>query len=289
MDEQIETGTDPSPGEPVTGTEVSDGQPDIPDRSVEEPQPGAESTEEIGPEHKSYKEIQSSFTRKAQEAADLKRRLDEIEGKFQPYGGPDQLLEQAQKLVKDPEFTKWAESRGQNNMKDDIYSQFGINPESDPETARTVEAVMKIAESVVQQRLQQNEMEHRNELSQVKNEVAQERVRGYLDKLRKTPGYDKIDDLREDMMKASDLLAPEKRSNPTMEDLQDLYWMAARRNGMFEELQANAYQQRLQAKKSKSLDKPSPSTSGVPETNFNNIAEAFRAAKKVHGISEVKF
>lgn len=291
MDEQIDTGTGVNDGQPesVLGTEEHDGQPSLQDRSVEEPQTGAESTEEIGPEHKSYKEIQASYTKASQKAAELERRIQEYESKFTPYGGADALLQQAQQLVQDPEFTKWAESRNQNTVKDDIYTQFGIDPTQDRETANTVDAVMKIAESVVQKKLEAKDAEHRQQITQIKNEQAQERVRGYLGKLRSTPGYERIDDLREEMMKASDLLAPEKRANPSLEDLQDLYWMAARRTGMFEELQASAYQKRLESKKSKSLDKPSPSTSKAPQTNFNNLKEAFSAAKKLHGVSELKF
>ncbi len=281
MDETAAVGTTGDFGEPAeVGTIEPGGEPQQEDVSEGQPETGPEPSEEFGPEHKSYKEIQSAFSKKSEEAKALQDRISKLESQFQPLGGVEQALQSMMQLAYDPDFQKWAGSRGQEaDPKLEMYNQFGIDPETDPDTARTLDAVSQIADMRAKAQLQSMQQEVQN----MKTELAREKVTGYLSQLRQTEGFEHLDDLRETMASMSEFMAPEKRSNPSMEDIKDLYWMAASRSGKIDEYAQTAYKRQLEKKKTLSQEKPSSSTKGSPVAEVNSIMDAFNLAKQQMG------
>ncbi len=211
--------------------------------------------------HKSYKSLQSEYT-KAQTAIK----------KLEKYGGPDQLAQWADYLSNNPEFAKWAQAQQNKNV-------LGTE-EVDPDQQKALDAVRKIAESIVDQRVKDL---YNKEVAPLSETYKQQMLQSHFETMDTRYGKD-WHEMRDVMSELSESLPKSTQDRPTMDDIEDLYFKALRKTGKMEAFARKSYEKVLVEKKSKSTERPSaaPAAGAKPATS---IQEAFEMAKRAHNMS----
>lgn len=210
--------------------------------------------------HKSYKSIQKEYT-KAQET--LKR--------LEKYGGPDQLAQWADYLSSSNEFAEWVKSQQNRNVLG--------TPEVDEEQQKALDAVRKIAESIVDQRVKDL---YQKEVAPLSETYKQQMLQSHFTNMDKTYGED-WHELRDVMSELSEQLPQKVQDQPTYEDIEDLYFKALRKTGKMQTYAKKMYEKELSAKKAKSVERPAPVPAAGPQP-ASSISEAFAIAKRMHNM-----
>src|SRR3972149_6594074 len=254
---EVQTGSAAEGGEPQGTTEAS-GEP-VKGEPKGEPS-GEGLFDGMTPEqlHKSYKSIQSEWT-KAQ--TNLK--------KLEKYGGPDQLTQWADYLSTNQEFAKWVQSQQNKNV-------LGTE-EIEPEQQKALDAVRKIAESIVDQRVKDL---YQKDVAPLSQAYKQQTLQGHFSAMDSKYGAE-WHEMRDTMSELSESLPQSTQDRPSLDDIEDLYFKALRKNGKMETYARKMYEKTLTAKKAKSTERPStaPAAGAKPATS---IQEAFEMAKRAH-------
>jgi hypothetical protein len=211
--------------------------------------------------HKSYKSLQAEYT-----------RIKEGEKRFEPYGGSDKLAQWAEYLQNNPRFAEWVKNeQGRNAM--------GIKEgDLDEDQQKALDAVRRIAESVVDARVRQEIKEKVAPLSEAYKQQTLERHFSKMDELYGKEWHE----LRDTMSEMSEHLPEKSQDNPQFEDVEDLYFKALRKSGKFDSYAAKQHEKKIQSKKAMSSDRPSTAAGSAP-IKSKSIKEAFEAAKRQHG------
>lgn len=212
--------------------------------------------------HKSYKSIQSEWT-KAQ--TNLK--------KLEKYGGPDQLTQWADYLSTNQEFAKWVQSQQNKNA-------LGTTEEVDPDQQKALDAVRKIAESIVDQRVREL---HQKEVAPLSEAYKQQSLQSHFTAMDSKYGAE-WHEMRDAMSELSESLPQDIQDRPSLDDIEDLYFKALRKVGKMETYAKKMYEKTLTAKKAKSTERPSnaPAAGAKPASS---IQEAFEMAKRAHNMT----
>ncbi len=209
--------------------------------------------------HKSYKELQREYS----------KIQNDIVKKFEAYGGPDQVLEWTEYLSKNPDFATWV---AQQKTK----SALGVDESQlDDETRKALDAVRKIAKSVVEDEVNKIRQQEIGPLSET---YKQSLLESHFVKMDSLYGKD-WHEMRDLMSELSEELPDKIQDRPKFEDVEDLYFKALRRSGKLESYAAKKYQQKLTEKKGKSTDRPATGGESAQKP-AKSIAEAFRQAKE---------
>lgn len=211
--------------------------------------------------HKSYKSIQSEWT-KAQ--TNLK--------KLEKYGGPDQLTQWADYLSTNQEFAKWVQSQQNKNV-------LGTE-EIEPEQQKALDAVRKIAESIVDQRVKDL---YQKDVAPLSEAYKQQALQSHFVAMDSKYGSE-WHEMRDTMSELSETLPQSTQDRPSLDDIEDLYFKALRKNGKMETYARKMYEKSLITKKAKSTERPStaPAAGAKPATS---IQEAFEMAKRAHNMT----
>jgi hypothetical protein len=211
--------------------------------------------------HKSYKAIQSEYTR-------LNEQFKELE----KYGGPQQLREWADYLSNDPDFAVWVKNKQAKNV-------FGID-ENDmtPEQKEAMNLVKKMAS-----------LEAQNQISQVVKSQIEPLAEAYKQQILDTH-FKTMDgkygtdwhEMRDVMSELSKDLPEKIQNKPEFDDIEDLYFRALRRSGKFDSYARKLHEKSLMEKKAKSTDRPKTSVDSAPRKS-RTIQEAFEDAKRQMG------
>ena len=206
--------------------------------------------------HKSYKSLQSQYT-----------KVQESLKKLEKYGGPDQLIGWADFLSNSQEFAQWVQSQQNKNILG--------TPEVDEEQQKALDAVRRIAESIVDQRVKDL---YQKEVAPLSETYKQQMLQSHFEGMDKTYGAD-WHEMRDVMSELSEELPQNVQDNPSYEDIEDLYFKALRKTGKIQTYAKKMYEKELSAKKAKAVDRPSsaPQAGSKPATS---IQEAFEMAKR---------
>lgn len=212
--------------------------------------------------HKSYKSLQSEYTK-------TKAQIE----KLAKYGGPDQLTQWADYLSNNPEFAKWAQDQQNKNV-------LGTKEEVDPDQQKALDAVRKIADSVVEQKIREL---YQKDVAPLSEAYKQQMLQGHFETMDSKYGKD-WHEMRDVMSELSEQLPQSIQDRPSMDDIEDLYFKALRKQGKMETYARKSYEKTLNEKKAKSTERPSsaPAAGAKPATS---IQEAFEMAKRAHNMT----
>ncbi len=278
MGDTSELVQDNAPGQPESGL---GGEPDKgSDKAGESGERKASAKGEPGAEglfdgmdaptlHKSYKALQSEYTKVNEQFKQLER-----------FGGPSQISQWAEYLSSNPRFAEWVRSE----QAQSALGKIGIDEaQLDDDGKKAFDTVRKISEAIadniadakVRQLLQQEIMP----LSEAyKQQLLEKHFEGMDSKYGK-----EWHEMRDVMSELSESLPSRVQDRPAFEDLEDLYFKALRKAGKFDGYAARQYQKTLSEKKQKATEKPGNAGESASHP-ARTIQEAFAMAKRAHNI-----
>lgn len=208
--------------------------------------------------HKSYKSLQSQYTKMNEEFKKLER-----------FGGPSQMAQWAEYLQNNPRFAEWVQ-------KEQAAKTTGLNEdEMDETTKKAYDTVKKIADSTADQKVRAI---LQNEIAPLAESYKQQLLSSHFKTMDEKYGAD-WNEMRDVMSELSADLPAKVQNRPTFEDIEGLYARALVKTGKFSSYAAKQYQKTLNEKKAKSSDKPASATPSAPK-QYKSIAEAFADAKR---------
>jgi hypothetical protein len=277
----VQQGTESKEGQPLEGSENTQGQPKDNMSTQGQPNDGdlsATKSSEAGPEdwqvkyegqNKDYTELQTEFN-KRNEASKL------VTDNFQAFGGVDKAQQYLQYLAGNERFAKFiADEQQREVVGGQDVSQM------DEEQKQAMGVVQKMIDTAFDSKIQNVLGEKVDPL------IKDNRERSIGDNLTKL--QDKWGDIfneNRDLMKSEvDANANNPMyANPSYDQLEDLMWNAIRRSGKQDQYMAKAHQISLEKKKQNSTDPPPTTTTTPAPVNAKSISEAFAAAKRDLGI-----
>lgn len=209
----------------------------------------------------SYKELQTTYQEGKDSTADL-------EGRFSQYGGIDKLLETANFLSSNPRFQTWMDTE-KNFQATGSESTEAISPDQQ----KAMDTVRNIAQQVFQEAFD-------SKVSPIAQSVNSDQLERNMASMK-----DKYPDFMEFKQEMSELASgwpQEVQDNPSVKQLDNLYWEALRQNpAKWEAKMRDIYEKNLAEKKSQSTEKPSGSqTTGSGTGDASSWTEALAMAKK---------
>jgi len=213
--------------------------------------------------HKSYKSLQSQYT-----------KVNEAIKKLERFGGPDQITQWADYLSNNPRFAEWVQ-------KEQMAKTTGVDEaEMDETTRKAYDTVRKIADATTDQKVKAI---LQNEIAPLAEAYKQQLLSSHFDSMDKKYGKD-WHELRDTMSELSAELPPKVQNKPSLDDIEDLYFKALRKSGKFDAFAAKQYQNKLTEKKAKATDKPGSALPSSPK-QYKTIQEAYAEAKRAHSVT----
>jgi hypothetical protein len=253
-------------------TTKAEGQPDG-ELKAEGGESTAKAQETEGLE-KSYKELQSKFSKTTEELKANKEKLD----KLNAYGGVEKIVEQIEYLAGNEDFKEWAKQQSQKN-------DYGINPsETDAETQQALKLVEKIASATTEKQVQKAVAELKKELQDqinpVSTEYAAEKMDSLLDGLDEKygEGWHEVKDQMADIIE-QDKSFPKI---PTAKAVEGALVKALIQEGKMDEFGKNLYEKSLEAKKDMATETLGTRKDATTDTKPKTIQEAYEQAKRQH-------
>lgn len=213
--------------------------------------------------HKSYKSLQGEYS-----------KVKGVMKQFESFGGPDQIMQWADYLSKNPRFTEWIQKeQGRNTMGVD-------ESEMDESTKQAYQAVRHIAENIADAKTRQLLQQ---EIAPLSNAYKEQLLDRHFTDMDKKYGKD-WHEVRDKMSELSESLSGKIQDRPQFSDIEDLYFKALRETGKFDSYAAKQYERKLTEKKAHATDKPRPAGDSAPKP-ARTIQEAFEAAKRLHSVT----
>ena len=222
---------------------------------------------------KSYKELQKVYGKGQEELKTLRSKMDQIEGAAGRYGGPEKMGEILDFVTTDPEMLAILQQKtGGSN-------QLGIDTEGLSEEGKNaLRLVDQIAEKRIEKALQDYDARVQSKLSPVLEKQRERELDGFMDKLDKKYGEEWMESL-ETMETLAQSMPEDVLENPTMDDMEDLFFKALRKEGKLEQFVGKQVTQKTRQKKSRSVGRSNSTdlegASEKPKTMFDaaKIAE----------------
>ena len=233
-------------GEPGSATELPEGMT-------------AETLKELGyiPDT-DYKSLQSEFSKKTDE-------YKESRGQFDRFGGQAQVYQWIDYLDGNPKFAEWVKSQQEENLYGQPASEF------DADTKQAMELVERIVDERIQGAMKTQVAPLADSY---KSRLLQETFKTMDGKF---PEWRAVEGTMESL---SHGLPPEVADNPSVTDLEALYFRALAEEGKLVDFGKREYERTLEALKNTNTEKPTAGGSKQGYTKSNSIAEAFAAGKR---------
>ncbi len=276
LEGQIGSGKEPEPTTSNVDEGKSEAAPLIDEGQVEEngsPQTDKEQAvaglpDGMTPEAlaKSYKSLQGEYTKGQQ-------TMKELNDSLAPYGGQEQILQWAQYLNSNASFAKWVQSEQQKRA---LGTQGDPESEVDPETQKALDIVERVAGQKADQMYQEK-------VAPIENAMKQERLAENMSLMDKDPAYADWRDFQDQMADIAETLPEGMQDNPSLDDIQNLYWMAVRKSGNMDAVMSKSYGKMLKSKQSKSTERPATQSNQGSLRKAMSVTEAFEQAKRGTG------
>lgn len=240
-------------GEPTTDVAQAEGEPTE--------AAGLFAGQTSGQIEKQYKDLQSDYTKKGERLSEL----EESAGLLSGYGSNQQISDYLAQLQGNPRFAEFMRTEqerelyGETDMDDDQRKALGI-----------VESVAeRISSEQVQKALE-------SKVAPFVDQYKEGILKNNLSTLQEKYG-DSFEEMKSGMAEIAQTLPESVQDAPSLEQLEDLYWSAVRKSGKMDSVMASAYEKKLKAGKSKSMD--APTTGGATSTKkATTVQEAFQQA-----------
>lgn len=207
--------------------------------------------------HDSYKSLQTELGKRTEAS-------NEFEAKFQKYGGADRLLELADYLDGNEGFASFVKTQQQADVlgtsADDI----------DDDTKRAMDIVQGMSRTEIERMYQEKVAPLENHLKEQQLAV---NVGAMSEK------YENFNDMKETMADLAKDLPENIQDNPSLEDMEDLYWKAIRVSGKMDEYAAKTYAAKLEKAKKQSMDTPTKKAEPSRLTGKLSMLDSYEAAK----------
>jgi len=212
--------------------------------------------------HKSYKSIQGEYT-----------KVNEGMKMLSQYGTPEQIGQWAGYLQNNPRFADWVkQEQGRNAM--------GINEgELDEDQQKAMNVVQNIVQQTVDTRLKEL---HKQEIEPLADKYKEDSLDKIWGKMDEKYGIE-WRDLKDDMGDLSEDLPSKVADNPSLKNVEALYFQALAEAGKLDAYAAKKYEASLKEKQKKSTGEKPTDHSGSQKTKYGSMHEAFEAAKRSAG------
>jgi hypothetical protein len=250
--------------------EDEEGEPDYDDdEDEEEPDDEESSEEENSQDSKSYREMQSMYSKTQNRASELEGNLSEIENRLAPLGGLDKVVEALSYIQNDPEFRSLAMKKsGQSIPGIDESKLTGDQREALDLVKQTVQAEL---------RGEMNKL-RKNEIEPLTDQVRQTGLDTIADDLLNNYGEQFTDQL-ESIERLAKTLPKEQLDNPTYQVMEDLFHKSLREDGKAEDYYLSQHQDKTNGKRRKSNSSPSNSSVEAKTPAFKKPKTMFDAMK----------
>ncbi len=263
----------PLPEPQVTEPETTIGQPSTELGTGGEPKSAVEGLPEdwnadtMADRFKDYQNLQREFGTRNEELKGFK----DVAEQRASFGGSDQLMEWASYLQNNPRFAEFiqTEQTRENN------EQLGYDENMDDDTRNALDLVRKEAERIADAKIQDY---IKNKVDPITDRYREADLESNLSQMDDKYG-DSWRDVQDEMAKLAEGLPLDVQDAPTLDVLEDLYWKAIRTTGKIDGVMASMYEQKLNAKKAHSTERPaSNAVQGQPKKAMT-MQEAFAQAK----------
>lgn len=227
------------------------------------------SEDEFSPESKSYREMQSMYSKTQSKASELEGNLQEMEDRLAPLGGLDKVVEALSYIQTDPEFRSLAMKKaGQTIPGIDESKLTGDQKEA-------LDLVKQTVHSELRGELQKL-MKYK--IDPLSDQVRQGNLDTIADDLLTNYGEQFTDQL-ETIEQLAKSLPKEQLDNPTYQVMEDLFHKSLREDGKAESYYLNEYQAKTNRKRSKSTGSPAGGQMEPNQPSFNKPKTMFDAMK----------
>ena len=235
------------------------------------------SDDEFSPESKSYREIQSMYSKTQNKASELEGDLQQIEDRLAPLGGLDKVVQALNYVQSDPEFMALARKKQGQTIP-------GIDESNmTPETKEALELVKQTVRAELAPHLNQLKSEQHN----LSDQVRQGKLDDIADDLLQNFG-DEFAEQLPTIEKLAKTLPKEQLDNPSYKLMESLFFDSLREDGKAENYYLHQYQNKVNDKRGKSTGMPRSGNIGAsmpkqarPKTMF----DAMRVADKKQAFS----
>jgi len=270
-----DSGTQLVAEKPETESAPSKGQPEA---KVGKPAAGEPNKDkaQVSFSEKDYKELQRKFGKTSLEYKEWQKKLS-------PYGGADGMLKTFQSAANDKELMEFLQKR-QSRTEPDVMRELGFTEEQmkDPQVRAAVQLIEKIADRKAAGITRMEIDRLRGEISPLTEQAQLSKFNESFSTMAKEHGDD-WEEMKPIILEMSATLPKEMQENPSLENLEDLFFLALRRSGKFEAYAKKIYQKELEGKKLKSSPKPGVAQGSPAAKKAVTIKDAFRQAMIQHG------
>jgi len=264
------SGTDPNVGQPA-GSEPWGGEPNASGHEGVKPA-GEDMTSNDNNEpakdaaywERQYKELQSDYGKRNETFGQLKERFDQ-------YGGFEDGLAVLDFLNGSEDFAEFIKNQG-NKL-------YGVDVDEDPTQAEAIRLVERVADSRSERRIKPLE-EKLDQIMQLERRRAVENHLNSMDDM-----YPNWEEQKESMEKLSHELPASIRENPTLEQMEALYFLSLKRDGKLDQYAKSQLEKEMADKRANASDMPPVSSGVTDEGEIKDMADAWNRAKRKLGIT----
>lgn len=188
---------------------------------------------------------------------------------FEKFGGAEQAIQWLSYLAEDKNFAEWVTT--QQNPQEASKLSEEVDDGMDEETRRAMEIVRKLAQEEAQKAIAP--------LTAVQSRAKIHDVMGEMD-----TKYPQWREVQEDMGRMASNLPENVQNNPSVKDLEALYFMTLADSGKMDDYAANVHEAKLRAMKEKTTPKPVAQGRATPNMTAKSFKDAARMAKEQLGL-----
>lgn len=249
--------------------DLADGQSYEEDGYEDEELGDGESSNEFSPETKSYKEMQSMYSKTQNRASELEGQLSEIEDRLKPLGGLEGVVRSLTYVQTDPDYRALTAKKSGQSIP-------GVDESNlTPEAKEALELVKKTVRAELAQEMRAYDEQHVRPLA---DQVRQTNLDSIADSLLDNHG-EQFQEQLPTIERLAKKLPQVLLDNPTYEVMETLYHESLREDGKAEAYYLQQHQNKVDGRKGKVTG--APRSSGVsPNTpKFNKPKTMFDAAR----------
>ena len=212
--------------------------------------------ENLSPEaQKHFKTLQTKLTKRTE-------GYNKLKSDFDSFGGAEQAIEWLRYLADNKDFAKWVDEQKSRKT-------LGVTDDDglDDDTRRAMDIVRKLAREEAERMVAP--------LTQAQSKAHINEVMSQMDT--KYPGWQAY---KESMGELAESFPESIQNNPSLKNLETLYFMAINESGKMDEYAAKSYEKKLKSMKDKTINKPTSTPAIEGFKKAKTLREAFEIAKK---------
>ena len=244
-------------------------QEDDEDGELVDEEPSSVYDDEFGPDSKSYREMQSMYSKTQNKASELEGNLQQIEDRLAPLGGLDKVVQALTYVQSDPDYRALTAKKAGQSLPGDDESNLTS------EAKEALDLVRKTVDAEVRSKMAQLKHEQIDPLS---DQIRQSRLNDIADDLLDNYG-EQFQDQLPTIERIAKNLPQEILDNPTYETMEDLFHRSLREDGKAESYYLGQHQAKVEGKKSRETGSHSSRGTEPSMPRMNKPKTMFDAAR----------